>query len=53
MNVRVRVKCEFEGMGVELFGFVGGFGFGAGLEEGREGVGIGVEARVEHLGVEV
>lgn len=53
MDVGVRVKCEFESMCVELFSFVGSSGFGAGLEEGREGVGIGVKTRVEHLGVEV
>ena len=40
------VKGELEGMCVKLFGFMGGFGFGAGLEEGREGGGIGVEAGV-------
>ena len=53
VDVWMKVKGELEGMCVKLFGFMGGFGFGAGLEEGREGVGIGVEAGVQHLGEEV
>lgn len=35
MDVWVRVEHEFEAMCVELFVFVGGSDFGAGLEKGR------------------
>lgn len=35
-------------MSVKLFGFMGSSGFGAGFEEERESVGIGLKSRVEH-----
>lgn len=53
VDMRVRVKGKLESVSVELFGFTGGPRFGAGLEEERESVGIGVKARVEHASIQV
>lgn len=46
MNVGMTVEGELEYVSVELFPQVGGSGFGTGLKEKGEGVGIGVETRV-------
>lgn len=46
MDVGMTVEGELEHVSVELFPQVGGSGFGAGLKEKGEGVGIGMKTRV-------